>query len=102
MTYEDEVLASLDMDNHEEVLEALLKVALVIELENPAFSFIGFCKRLEPTIKILEKGQSVRTIIQNLVPVVDVLDDNGKSLSRFLRFSEMVEAKIREHRAKRL
>jgi hypothetical protein len=27
-----------------------------------------------------------------------VLDDNGKSLSRFLRFSEMVEAKIREHK----
>lgn len=97
-SYEDGLLATLDTSNHEEVLEALLKVALILECDNPAFSFLGFCKRLDPAVKVLERGQSVKTLIQNLVPAVDVLDDSGKALNRFLRFSERLEATVRASR----
>ena len=96
-SYEDGLLATLDTSNHEEVLDALLKAVLIIQIESdqPTSAFLGFCKRLDPAVKALESGKSLRRVSQLFAPAVDVLDDTGKALSRFLRFSEKVEAKVK-------
>lgn len=98
--YEEDFLADVDVTNHEEVLDALLRVALVLQIESnrPISSFLGWCTRLDNAVKAVEKGQSVRRVSQLIVPAVDVLDENGSSLSRFLRFSEKLERKVKAGR----
>ena len=104
-SYEDGLLedADFDVSNHEAVLSALLRVALVLQMESdrPLSSFLGWCAQLDNAVRAMDKGQSVRRVSQLLVPAVDVLDDRGDALGRFLRFSERVEAKIRTDRKKR-
>jgi hypothetical protein len=101
--YEEGLLATLDTDNHEEVLSALLRASLVIELESsdepPTEESVNrWARRLEPACKSMDRGMSIRTVTQNLAGAVDLLSDTGKELMRFLRFVDRLEQLIREQK----
>jgi hypothetical protein len=90
---EELLLASIT--NEERAVEALLEFAVCLELETPASSFMGFCKRLDPAVAAMDSGKSLRVVIQNLTPAVDVLDDEGISFGKFHRFAESAEHKLK-------
>ena len=98
--YENDLLANLDTGDHEAVLTALFNFAVMLWVESteePTEANVNrWARRFDPADKCMDRGMSVRTVVQNLTGAVDLLDDSGKALSRFVKFNERVEELVRK------
>lgn len=98
-SYEDQLLSTLDTEDHDAVLDVLLRAVLIIYLESSEneyeTNFSPFCHRMENAVNAMEHGKSLRTVHQLLLNPVDCLSEDGTQLRRLNEFVEKLERNIK-------